>query len=198
MAKRASIGLWTGVLLLAAAAAVSGCRQATVERTVVSQYGGGADEAQLEFWHRLNDERICSNDDAFHALLLYLDGEDPSTDYDARVAAMKARRLLPAGFDQPANVGVQRGTLAFALVRALNIRGGLLMNLFPVPRYAVRELYYEGIYPPSSPHQTFSGSEVVGIIGRVEDYQRGNPADKRAAELPGEEAPAEPAPPAEQ
>ena len=31
-----------------------------------------------------------------------------------------------------------------------------------------------------------SKGEVVGIIGRVEDYQRGNPADVPAAVLPGE------------
>jgi hypothetical protein len=45
---------------------------------------------------------------------------------------------------------------------------------------------FVGLYPPSSPNQTFSGSEFVGIIGRIEDYQRGNPADVPAAVLPGE------------
>ena len=50
------------------------------------------------------------------------------------------------------------------------------------------------VYPPSTPNQSFSGNEFVGIIGRVEDYQRGNPADVPAAVLPGEvKQPAAPA-----
>jgi hypothetical protein len=42
------------------------------------------------------------------------------------------------------------------------------------------------VYPPSTPNQSFSGNEFVGIIGRVEDYQRGNPENVTAEVLPGE------------
>jgi len=62
-----------------------------------------------------------------------------------------------------------------------------MLSIFPrSPRYATRELQFAGIYPPSSPQQTFSGAEFLGIMGRVEDWQRGNPADKPAEYLPGE------------
>jgi hypothetical protein len=60
------------------------------------------------------------------------------------------------------------------------------------PRYATRELMYLDLYPPSSPQQTFSGTEFLGIIGRIEDYQRGNATDLPAAQLPGEKAAAAP------
>jgi hypothetical protein len=33
-------------------------------------------------------------------------------------------------------------------------------------------LQYMLIFPYSSPQQTFSGSEFVGVIGALEDYQR--------------------------
>ena len=56
------------------------------------------------------------------------------------------------------------------------------------PRYAVRELEFMTLFPPSAPNQALSGNEFVGIIGRIEDYQRGDPANKPAAELPGESA----------
>jgi len=42
------------------------------------------------------------------------------------------------------------------------------------------------LYPPTGPHQTFSGSEYLGIIGRMEDYQRGNPADSPASVMPAQ------------
>jgi hypothetical protein len=38
-------------------------------------------------------------------------------------------------------------------------------------------LVYLELYPPSTPNQTFSGAEYVGIIGRIEDYQRGENGD---------------------
>jgi hypothetical protein len=39
-------------------------------------------------------------------------------------------------------------------------------------RYATKELVFLGIFPPSSPNQTFSGTEYLGIIGKAEDHQR--------------------------
>ena len=38
---------------------------------------------QLDFWFALNDQPLASNDDAFHAILLYFDGKDDSADYAA-------------------------------------------------------------------------------------------------------------------
>jgi hypothetical protein len=64
----------------------------------------------------------------------------------------------------------------------------MLSVLGPTPRYATRELQYIGVYPPSSPEQVFSGTELVGIMGRVEDYQRGN-VDFSASALPDQAAP---------
>ena len=72
-------------------------------------------------------------------------------------------------------------------MRLLNNKGGVTVHVVgPLPRYAVRELMFLNVYPPSTPNQALSGTEFVGIIGRVEDFQRGNPADVPAAVLPGE------------
>ena len=93
--------------------------------------------------------------------------------------------MLPGGFDAPADAPVRRGTLAVALARALGIQGGLTMRVFGIqPRYAVRELQYAGVYPPSSPQQTFSGAEFLGIIGRAEDYQRVREQGAESTETP--------------
>jgi hypothetical protein len=154
-------------------AAAGGCRTSTAAVPLAPEMAGSEPEAQMEFWHALPERRVASNDEAFHALLLFIDGADPAGDYDARVAAMRGRRMLPAGFDGTAAEAVKRGTLAVALARALEVRGGLSMRLFGAsPRYALRELQYVGLFPQSSPRQTFSGPELLGIIARAEDYQR--------------------------
>ena len=164
-----------------------GCHSAKVAQPLTEKLGGNDPDAQMEFWHTLANQPLTSNDEAFHGLLLYLDNQDPATNYDGRIKALKDRGLLDKSFNEPAGQAVQRGTLATALVRSLKIKGGLFQRLtHDNPRYAVRELMYLDLYPPSSPQQTFSGTEFLGIIGRIEDYQRGNPNQVPAAVLPGE------------
>ena len=101
------------------------------------------------------------------------ENEDPVQTYEARVEVLKSRGMLPLNFDRPADDAVHRGNLAVAICRILEIKGGVVMRVFkPSRRYAVRELVYLGIYPLSSPYQTFSGGDFVALIGRMEDIQR--------------------------
>jgi hypothetical protein len=153
-----------------------------VATPVVSELKQNADD--LDFWHTLSNRAIATNDDAFHGLLLYLDGTDPSTSYEQRVNTLKGRGMLPKDFNSRADESIERGTLAVAVVKILGLKGGLTMQLFGAsPRYALRELEYRGIYPDSSEHQIFSGAEFVGIIGRVEDFKEGDPANVPAKVL---------------
>lgn len=160
--------------LLAAAFVLSaGCQSAMVEEPLTNAYGGSDMDSQSEFWFRLSDRPVVSNDEAFHALLLYTDGEDPGLTYDQRVATLKERKMLPQGFNEPANQSVRRGDIAVATCRLLEIKGGLTMRVFgPNFRYSTRELEYMGIYPTSSPYQTFTGSQFTALLGRIEDIQR--------------------------
>lgn len=178
--------------LLLTTLAVAGCQSARVAQPLTTSLGADEPEARMEFWHALSELPVTSNDDAFHALLLSFDGGDSAPDYAARVERLKALRMLPQDFAGSADEAVDRGNLAVALSRVLGIKGGLAMRLAggSSPRYAVRALQYRGLYPESSPNQTFSGAEFVGVMGRVEDYQRGNADTDRpaAAPLPGEVA----------
>ncbi len=143
--------------------------------------------AQIEFWHALNDQPLASNDDAFHGLLLYFDGKDEAPDYAARVQTLKARGWLARDFAEAGDRAVHRGTVAQALVTALKFKGGLTMRLLgSSPRYALRELQFRGMLPDTSPNQVFTGGEFVGVIGKVEDFRTGNPADVPAPFLPEE------------
>jgi hypothetical protein len=152
---------------------LAGCQTATVATPVDQKFHASDPDSQMDFWHSLADRPVTCNDDAFHALLLYADGKDDAKDYDARVTALKDKGLLPPSFSEPPNMAIERGVLAVAIVKLTGIKGGWVMHLFgATPRYAVRELEYDGIYPPSSPQQTFSGAEFVGIMGKLDDYQQ--------------------------
>jgi hypothetical protein len=154
-----------------------GCQTAREAQPLPANLYGADVDAQMEFWHTLASRKLATNDEAFHGVLLYLDSKDPANSYAERVELLKSRRLLPAGFAGQADEAVTRGTLAVPIARALQIKGGLMMSLVgPTPRYATRELQYLGLYPLSSPNQIFSGAEFVGIIGKLDDFQHGNPA----------------------
>jgi hypothetical protein len=175
------------LIALACMLMLAGCHTAHVSESVASKFGANDPDAQIEFWHALGEKPVTCNDDAFHGLLIYVDGEDKSETYTGRVDTLKSRGLLSSRFNAPATQAVDRGTLAVAIARALKIRGGLLMRATgTAPRYAVRELIYEGVFPPSSPNQTFSGAEFLGVMGKMEDWQRGNAVEVPASVLPGE------------
>jgi hypothetical protein len=163
-----------GMLMLGC---VGGCGSARVTQPLPEKLYANDADSQLEFWHSLASRKLASNNEAFHGMLLYFDGQDPANSYEERVKLLKGRKLLAADFNRPADEAVTRGTMSVSIVKALHIKGGLMMHITgPNPRYATRELQYEGLYPPSSPNQIFSGTEFVGIIGKLDDYQHGNPA----------------------
>lgn len=164
------------VAAIAAACALAilsaGCQSARVTQSVVAKFPGEDTNAQLSFWHELAGHHLTSNDDAFHGILLDIDGHDKSKDYAQRVATLKSRGMLKSSFDEPADTAIERGVMATIVVKVLDIRGGWAMHVFgDTQRYALRELVYRGIFPPSSPQQTFSGAEFVGVIGKIDDSQ---------------------------
>ena len=174
---RFTVHCWMTVVALAS----GGCGTATVGRPLAQTLGGNEPEQQMDFWHQLAEQPVTSNDDAFHALLMFTDGADPAADYAGRVQALKSKGLLPGGFNQPANQAVDRGTFSVSLAKALKVRGGIVMGLFgPSPRYATKELEFAEVYPTSSPNQTFSGSEFLAVMSRAEEYQKARQANAQS------------------
>ncbi len=167
-----------------ALATMTACTAPRTGMPLTAKLGKDDVSSQLEFWHELGQQPMTSHDDAFHGFLLYLDGADSATDYAGRVAKLKKRGVLQNSFNRPADEAIQRGTLAVMICHAVDLKGGVTYSLLgPTPRYAVRELQYAGLYPLSTPNQIFTGAEYLGIMGRLEDYQRGNAADKPASEM---------------
>jgi hypothetical protein len=88
-----SLGLYLSLCLrgLVLVPLLTGCQSARVAEPLAAKLGGNEPDAQMEFWHQLADQPVTSNDDAFHGLLLYLDGADAAADYASRVQTLKDR-----------------------------------------------------------------------------------------------------------
>ena len=167
----------------------TGCQPTKVQTTLMPAYAGNEADVQMEFWHRLAEKQLTSNNEAFHALLIFVDGEDNTERYYQRVEALKRKGMLMPDFEGHADDAVSRGTMAVALFKALDLKGGVIMSVFgPSPRYATRELRYRNIYPESSPNQTFSGGEFIGLIGRAQDWLDAQQATAAKKQMPIDES----------
>jgi hypothetical protein len=90
-----------------------------------------------------------------------LQGEDGAFD------RAKSNGWLPktAQADDPINMG----SLSFLIMKACNLKGGLLYIIFPGPRYAFRAMVSESyIQGASDPAMTVSGENFLLILGRVQ------------------------------
>ena len=65
-------------------------------------------------------------------------------------------------------------TYAFLLMKAFNIKGGLMYRIYPCPRYAYRELRYLAVIQGNSdPDAPMTGSTMLQILGRIDTVQGG-------------------------
>lgn len=164
----------TVCLLLAMAMMVMfGCETTRRASPLITEYDQADARAELEFWHGLAEQPVTTNNDAFHGLIEMANGTDPYNSYADRVNWLKDNDLLYDSFDGEPDEAANRGTVAYILVNALEIKGGVTMRVFGNhPRYATRELIYLEIMRKSTPQQGLSGIEFVGLVGRAQDYDR--------------------------
>ncbi len=165
-AMRSSV--WPLMILLLASAGMVGCARTVLESSAVDDWPGN--EAELEYLEALETQRVVTNHDALHGLLLLADGADPHETYEQRLADARQRGWLARDAAPEANESAAIGMMAVAACDILAIKGGLTMRLLgPSPRYCTRELIFLDILPPRTEHQSLSGLEFIDLLGRIED-----------------------------
>jgi hypothetical protein len=105
-----------------------------------------------------------------------LAGEDVSP--EAAFAEARTRGLLPKAAGSGG--AIRLGELAFLIMGAFDMKGGLFYALFPGPRYAYRELVHRRlIQGRNDPALTVSGERLLRILGRVLDHHHLERSDNR-------------------
>ena len=65
-------------------------------------------------------------------------------------------------------------TYAFLLMKAFNIKGGIMYRIYPCPRYAYRDLQYLAIIQgKNNPDAPMTGAALVQTFGRIDTVQGG-------------------------
>ena len=122
------------------------------------------------FFFKLSKKQYCSTDDAYRGMLYLIDGTDTSSDFEERTARLVMHGVADKNWKHNPNAVVTKGKVAYMLVRALEIRGGVMYNITNGSgRYALRELIYKGIIIDGTEYSQVSGAEYVVILGRADD-----------------------------
>ncbi len=108
-------------------------------------------------------------------VLLVLTGAGILKDTAKPTEALKYIRTKQWGFkNKTENSPINAGELAYLIMKAFKIRGGLMYTLFPGPRYAYRELTYLGLLSTSGgPYREVSGQEVINTLSKVLNWKEG-------------------------
>ena len=112
-------------------------------------------------------------------LLLGLVKEEPvEGDFAAVRKEAVDRGLLDPAWDLAEQAPVSKGTVAYMLVKALGIKGGLTMAVFgPSRRYAFRECVYLRLIPGGTPGEPMSGRELLDVLSAAELYKQAGSLD---------------------
>lgn len=138
------------------------------ERAAAPATGEKRDVNSAELAYSLSNQTWCSNDEACSMMLQMVDGADAYTNFEQRYEALAGKGLACSGWNLKGTDRVTKGTLAYMVCKALDLRGGVMMHLLPVRRYAYREAVVQKLMFRGSECEPLTGPEVVAILGRAE------------------------------
>lgn len=124
---------------------------------------------------QLQKEAIITVAEAYRALLLLADGEERFTSFEQREAELARRGIIRGEWNLQRDQAMDRGSVAYMVMQILRIRGGVNSQLFGRVglgdrRYALRELSYMELMQPGPDYRYITGSELVDVMARADDY----------------------------
>jgi len=155
-------------ILTAAAIWLGGCNPGQISGGEAKLQAEGGSAGLLD---RLSSAENVSENDAFHSLLMLLEGKDEHETFARRVAALRERKLLDETWDFQADRPITRGKVAYMVYQACHVPGGLILTLTgPSQRYCLRELQYREMMTDGAVYTPVSGMEFVAVLTRADHY----------------------------
>lgn len=156
------------IALLLTGLTLAGC-QATGR---APQLGDVPRESTAELMLFVSNEPYVTAEPAYRVVYALQHGEAFTGDFDALRAALVSDGIIASSWPHAPDQYVNRGTIAYMVCKACEIRTGLNWVLTGLGRYAWRELQYRGIAGPGGELGLMRGGELTGLILRAEDYRR--------------------------
>jgi len=164
------------VVSVTLALAIVGCSQ----QLRPEQASAGERIATEDFLHEhLQQESAVTVAEAYRAAVMLLDGEDKFGAFEEREAYLMGLGVVRPSWHLQRDACIDRGSVAFMMLKIMGVRGGInLQTIGCLPladrRYAYRELVYMEMVPLGPGYRFISGSELVSLMGKVDDYMAGH------------------------
>jgi hypothetical protein len=122
-------------------------------------------ESRTAHLRRMYATDRCTYGDGLRAIAGLVNDAPAEGDF---VAALKEKGIVPADWNDAAESKLTKGTLAYLLCKALDIKGGATMRLTGTSRrYALRECIYVGLMGVGSTDEYVSGRELLDVMQRA-------------------------------
>ena len=130
---------------------------------------------EIEFVHYLGALPTVSVDEAYHAMLLLADGEDSRRSFAERAAVLTDRGVVRESWGVEADDRLDKGTLAYMIVKICELPGGLNDAMFGSwglgdRRYALRTAIWHEMMPYGLPYHAVTGGELLSAITRAAEH----------------------------
>jgi len=123
-----------------------------------------AKESRTAYLRRLFEKDRATYGDACRAVLSLLKNEHTDADFATVVGDLNGRGVTDAGWKLQESSLLTKGTLAYMVCQALEIKGGVTMRLFGITRrYALRECLYRRLIASGTVEEYVTGRELIDV-----------------------------------
>jgi hypothetical protein len=137
-------------------------------------------ESRTAYLRRIFEKDRASYGDACRALLSILKDEHSDADFAAISGDLSGRGIVSADWGLQETSLLTKGTLAYMLCQALEIKGGLTMRLFGVNRrYALRECQHKGLISGGVMNEYVTGRELIDVLTNATVYREQGSTDSQ-------------------
>ena len=124
-----------------------------------------AKESRTAYLRRIFEKDRATYGDACRAILSVIKGEHTDADFAANAGDLTGRGVVSADWGLTAASLLTKGTLAYMVCRALDLKGGVTMRLFGINRrYALRECIHRRLIERGTVDEYVTGRELIDVV----------------------------------
>jgi len=137
-------------------------------------------ESRTAYLRRIFEKDRASYGDACRAVLSLLKDEHTDADFAAVSGDLSGRGIVSADWNLQETSLLTKGTLAYMLCQALEIKGGLTMRLFGMSRrYALRECQHKNLIVGGVMDEYVTGRELLDVLTNATVYREQGSSDSQ-------------------
>ncbi|MEK7866219.1 MAG: hypothetical protein AAB434_06010 [Planctomycetota bacterium] len=134
-----------------------------------------AAQADTQYYRDLEMKDVACWEDVLHAGYILHTGKNEQKTFEEYRAYAIEHELISESWEIAADAPISKGKLAYVVVAALDIKGGIWLNLLGNnTRYAYRECLHQGLMGKASQHRYIGGKELLSVLRRGMEYRRAN------------------------